>query len=428
MLPRHFNHIVESKVLRVGYLKSPDVAFEVGNDYDGYEYQLLKKFADAHDLTIKLTALTQEEIPFALNLSKIDIALGGFTQASLDPRLYRTSQPWESQTFTVVERREANVAADKKVDAPVTLGQRHAGMNTQNLPDIEFIQSTLTELELFDKLSNGQISLVGTTLARLRILQRYFPTIRRVRSFKEQLTDVVWLFGKRANDSFVDEINAFIEQPATIVFQRELSNKLFKTSKYLHYLDTLRLSEHAQDRLPKYQRWFRQAGREYDIDWTLLAAIAYQESKWTVDAVSPTKVRGLMQITTQTAKELGIENRLDPFSSIFAASKYLNDLRARVPKRVSEPDRTWMAIAAYNVGFGNVMKAYRKARKGNYQAITWQDMVRELPRLRINNVAAPLTDEVDYDENQTFARGLQAVKYVARVREFAKILRYYAAE
>ena len=415
-------------MLRVGYLKSPDVAFEVGHDYAGYEYQLLKKFADAHDLSIQLIAMKPEEIPFALNLSKIDIALGGFTKASLDSRLYRTSQPWESQTFTVVERREANVAADHQVDAPVMLGQRHAGMDTQNLPDIEFIQSTLTELELLEKLSIGQVSLVGTTLARLRILQRYFPTIRRVRSFKEQRTDVVWVFAKRASDSFVDKINSFIEQPATIIFQRELSDKLLKTSKYVHYLDTLRLSEHTQDRLPKYQRWFRQAGREYDIDWTLLAAIAYQESKWTVDAVSPTKVRGLMQITTQTAKELGIENRLDPFSSIFAASKYLNDLRARVPKRVSEPDRTWMAIAAYNVGFGNVMKAYRKARKGNYQAITWQDMVRELPRLRINAVAAPLTDEVDYDETQTFARGLQAVKYVARVREFAKILRYYAAK
>src|SRR5690554_7072921 len=66
----------------------------------------------------------------------------------------------------------------------------------------------------------------------------------------------------------------------------------------------------------------------------------------------------MMMLTLPTAKELGVKNRLDPKQSIEGGARYLSKLRDRL-KDVPEPDRTWLALAAYNVGYGHL----RDARK-----------------------------------------------------------------
>ena len=59
--------------------------------------------------------------------------------------------------------------------------------------------------------------------------------------------------------------------------------------------------EHLDSRLPRYVQWFQEAAQQYGLDWRLLAAMGYQESKWDPGAVSFTGVRGLMQMTEDTA-------------------------------------------------------------------------------------------------------------------------------
>lgn len=430
MLPRHFNHIADTGTLRIGYFKSPDIAYTVSGEYFGFEYQILKRFADQYNLSIELIPLTGKTVNYALNLGKIDIAIGGFIEGAIDDRFFQTSMPFESQSLIAVERRQKNIAASKKINFPVHFGKRFNTLASINEQNLTAIQTETDELSLFEKLSEGKLKLVGTTLGRLRILQRFYPNIRRVGKFNDLRVNIVWLFGKRANKSLVNNINQFLEEKKTIRFMQHLKTNAYKRPDNIHYLDTLELNKHITTRLPKFERWFKQAAKEYDFNWITLAAMAYQESKWSVDAVSPTKVRGIMQMTTSTAKALGIENRLDPYSTIFGAAKYVKSLENRVPKRVVGEDRTLMAIGAYNIGFGNILKAYRLARKGNVRVITWNDIEKQLPRLRINSIAEPVATDPNatINENQTFARGKQAVNYVARIKEFSDILHYYAAD
>ena len=56
-----------------------------------------------------------------------------------------------------------------------------------------------------------------------------------------------------------------------------------------------------QDRLPRYRDWFKDAAQRYGVDWRVIAAIGYQESHWDPAAISPTGVRGIMMLTTDTA-------------------------------------------------------------------------------------------------------------------------------
>src|SRR5690606_34182691 len=124
----------------------------------------------------------------------------------------------------------------------------------------------------------------------------------------------------------------------------------------LDYVGAQRFFRQTNKKLDTYKDHFVVAAENHGFDWRLLAAMSYQESHWNPMAKSFTGVRGMMMLTLPTAKELGVSNRLDPQESIEGGTLYLSRLRERLP-RVAEPDRTWLALAAYNVGFGHLRDA-----------------------------------------------------------------------
>ena len=170
------------------------------------------------------------------------------------------------------------------------------------------------------------------------------------------------------------------------------------------------LLRRCQQRLPKFESLFRQVAKQHEIDWKLLAAISYQESHWYPKAKSPTGVRGLMMLTRQTAKEVGIHNRLDPEQSVRGGVYYLKKLHLRLPQEIQEPDRTWMALAAYNVGYGHLQDARKIASRKGLNPNSWQEVMTVLP----------LLEDPDWHNSTRYgyARGKEPVKYVEQIRSF----------
>jgi membrane-bound lytic murein transglycosylase F len=142
--------------------------------------------------------------------------------------------------------------------------------------------------------------------------------------------------------------------------------------------------------------------------------MGYQESKWDPSAVSFTGVRGLMQLTEGTAAMMRAGNRLDPRASIFGGARYLAQLLDTVPPRISEPDRTWLAVAAYNVGYGHVEDARVLAQQQGRNPDRWEDVRAFLPLL---------SQERWYTRTRRgYARGWEPVRYVDNVQAYLNIL------
>ena len=157
-----------------------------------------------------------------------------------------------------------------------------------------------------------------------------------------------------------------------------------------------------------------QAAEENGIRPGLLAAQSYQESHWNPKAKSPTGVRGIMMLTQPVAKSLGVKSRLDARSNIFAGARYHAKMKAMFDDSVAEPDRTWMALAAYNVGRGHFRDAQGLARKLDKNPNLWIDMKEVLPLL---------ADKAYYkDLKYGYARGNEPVQYVTRIRDYDDIL------
>lgn len=181
-----------------------------------------------------------------------------------------------------------------------------------------------------------------------------------------------------------------------------------------NYADMVYFERYLKTRLPEYRKLFKQAAEQYNFDWELLAAVSYQESHWDPNATSPTGVQGLMMLTLQTADHLGIENRMDPKASVMGGAKYLRRLYDRLPHAVKEPDRTWMALAAYNVGFGHLSDARKLAKRLGNNPNYWSG---------IEDALELLPQEKYYQTlKYGYARGGQAVVYVNHVRNFSDLL------
>jgi len=172
--------------------------------------------------------------------------------------------------------------------------------------------------------------------------------------------------------------------------------------------------KHITTRLPHYREEFQQAEAKTGIPWVLLASMSYQESKWNRHAISPTGVRGLMMLTRSTAADLGIHNRLDPKKSIAGGAQYLSHLYNRVPDTVERPDRMFLALAAYNVGFGHVKDAQLLAGRLGKNSGQWDDLKEVLPLLAKKKYYQDLPHR--------YARGWEPVQYVKRIRAYRKIL------
>ncbi|KTG16231.1 MULTISPECIES: membrane-bound lytic murein transglycosylase MltF [unclassified Guyparkeria] len=180
------------------------------------------------------------------------------------------------------------------------------------------------------------------------------------------------------------------------------------------FVDLRALNRRLDERLPRYLDEFEKAGEVTGLPVDLLAAMAYQESHWDPEAVSPTGVRGIMMLTQPTAKSLGVENRLDPEESIIGGARYLADRHERLPADIPEPDRTYLALASYNIGRAHVLDARKLARELGRDPDSWSDMREVLP-LKADKRYYPKT-------KYGYARGYEPVHYVQRIRNYRDVI------
>ena len=193
-----------------------------------------------------------------------------------------------------------------------------------------------------------------------------------------------------------------------------------QVSSDLPLWERVRFQRHIETRLPQYRQQFEGVAKAYKISWTLLAAQAYQESRWDPHAVSPTGVKGIMMLTRDTASSLGIQNRTDPTKSIEGGARYFQGLEKRLPRRIGKADRIWIALAAYNVGMGHIKDAQHLARRMGRNPHSWNDLKTTLPLL----AQEPYYETLPHG----YARGWEPVRYVKRIRAYHALLEQYLRE
>ncbi len=303
-----------------------------------------------------------------------------------------------------------------------TVTARRGTLAAQRLRELQSTLPTLTidlktgesDAQLLAEVADGRIALVATNEAQLALAAALRPELESAIALPG-VASMAWALSENAPQSLVDSLSKFIRQAHDDGLITRLEDRYLGPVRRLNEADITWFVERMQSRLPPFQPMFEAAAEETGVDWRLLAAMGYQESQWDPLAVSPTGVRGLMMLTDDTAARMGVQDRLDPAQSILGGAKYFSLMRESIADNVAEPDRTWMAIAAYNLGLGHLRGARQVANTMGHDNTTWVSMRRVLPMMSKPRFARRLRAGP--------ARGGEAVIMTENVRAFYDILR-----
>jgi len=279
----------------------------------------------------------------------------------------------------------------------------------QEIPEVD-------SMELLERVNAGYADLAIIDSNEFAVQQSLYPRLKVAFDIGSE-QDMVWYLPPATdNTRLLSRIDSFIE-----AMRKDGSLARLREEYFGHTEGVSRISSHTfirnmQKSLPPYRALIRQVAREYQLDWHLLAAIAYQESHWNPQAASPTGVRGMMMLTLPTAGEMGVDNRLDAGQSLRGGARYLKNIKRRLPNDIYDPDRTWMALAAYNIGMGHLEDARVITDRQGGDPHLWQDVMERLPLLQ----KSKYFQNVRYG----YARGVEAVTYVQNIRHYYSILQW----
>ena len=421
--PYLIDQIIESGKITVVTRNSPTTYYEDRNGSTGYEYELIKKFANYLGVELDLMVVSNlSEAMEALESGKAHIAAAGYTREQTEsyPVTYGPSYSTISEQVIYRRKNHKPVSLEdlKEGRLMVPRGSRHATTlrrwQKEEVPSLTWRESyELDATDLLQMVSDRELDYTLVNSNEFKLMQPYLPSLDIAFTLGE-LQTVAWIMPNLADDSLREATFNFFFKPKTSTLLATLSERFYGHVGKFDYVGAYRFLRQSRNTLPQYQSYFKKAATKYGFDWRLLAAMGYQESHWNPKARSFTGVRGIMMLTQRTAKEMSIENRLDPEQSILGGTKYLNKIRNRLDEEVHEPDRTWMAMAAYNVGYGHLQDARRMAADMGKNPNLWREVKTVLPLL---------SQKRFYSKTRYgYARGNEPVNYVQNIRRYYDVL------
>ncbi len=278
---------------------------------------------------------------------------------------------------------------------------------------IERLPSDAATADLLAQVTDGRLDFALVESTRFTLNRKFFPQLDVAFSLGREF-DYAWLISPVDRARLAKAARAFFERIEKDGTLKRLADRYYAHAARISAIDAGTLLERIESHLPGLRPHFEEAERQVGVDWRLIAAVGYQESHWDALATSPTGVRGLMMLTEETAERLKVRDRLDARESILGGARYFAMLAAQLPARIPEPDRTFLALAAYNLGLGHLEDARILAQRSGLSPDRWQDVKQVLGRL---------ADPAAYTTlKHGFARGHEALQFVDNVRNYHDIL------
>ncbi len=385
--------------------------------WPGMEYALLRKLARDMGWEVQFQKANQfPELFDALQGNRAHLAAANLSMTSERLQQYLFTRPFNHTRVVVLlhassprlngwnELPENTVVLEGSIFEKILHTQRVESWRT----------ARVTVLTLLDQIEAQTIDATLLDENVWQLFRPFYPNIR-VGLVGEQEIPIGWALPVNATGlQLRNRIDHWLSQAKQSGLLQKLQREYLAVNEDYDPAGTFYFRRLVKERLPRYRHLFQQTAALTGLDWRLLAAIAYQESHWNPHARSRTGVRGMMMLTRATARELGVENRLDSEESVLGAARYLKKLIAKFPERIPYDHRVWFALGAYNVGFRHMENARRLAQKHGADPDDWFAVRPWLARM----------NELDLVRSiQAWpADGQQAARYVSNIQLYYRFL------
>jgi membrane-bound lytic murein transglycosylase F len=417
MAERHredFPSIQRRKLLRLVTFQSPVNYFYDRGRFKGFEYELVKRFAEKHGMRLDVVIADSYDAMREM----LNKGMGDIIAASVPEGRYaqmadvKTTRPYNYASPVLVGRNIETIIDARALSGRTVLlaSESPYRATLQRLRE----QGIDLNIMVADTDINTETLLfrVGQGIYDLTVIGSHELNVELSRQLNLKahfsLSDpqpLVWAV-RQANPRLLDELNEFIE----VEYRKGFYNVI-----YSRYIDKpgLRRADSSLiaqlDQLSPYDEIVHKYADRYSFDWRLIVAQMYQESRFNPMAVSDAGAEGLMQLLPATAAMIGIQNLNDPDTSIHGGVRYLDYLRGQFEDSLPLEDRTWFTLASYNAGYNRVRQARELAERMNLDSSRWFNNV-EIAMLRL---ARPYMKD---GEVARVCRCGQAVVYVREIR------------
>lgn len=400
--------------------------YEYRDQEMGFEFDLAKAFANYLGVKLKLKIAEKWEgmIPDIQN------SAGALIAASMTITPARQEQVAFSSGYKAIQQQiivHRNNNSIKKAEdlAGKTVHVRRGTSYQERLETLQkqgialkiVLHDDIPTQELIRQVAQKKIevTIADSNIALLN--RRYFPQIIIAGPINEE-EYLGWAVNRNA-ENLLNSINAFFKQIKANGKFAEIYSRYYSNVEIFDYFDMKKYHKRLKTKLPLYRPLIQKAAKKYNFDWRLIAAQIYQESHFDPNAASHAGAFGLMQLTENTAKSLGVKNILSPEENIPAGVehlKYLYDYFNQAKGR----DRLFISLAAYNVGQGHLFDARNLARKMNMDPDKWKSIAKTLPKLRFRK----------YNKNSRYGycRGTEALGYIKQIMIYYDILKQQSVE
>lgn len=297
-----------------------------GGGPTGPEYALAQRFAERLGVDVEVrVAEAYDELAELLKAGEGDLIAANLSRTANRERQFRFALPYaETHTLVVVRKGLREPAAVKDLQGlrgVVLAGSSYEEWLAEAGADLALEWEARTGVGVEDLLHEVAEGHYEYTLVDERIFQlheRYHPGVRQAFTAGGD-QPLAWAFPRDDDDSLVQAADLFLREARENGTLAAIDRQFFTPEEPLDQVDMIHFQARMRDRLPHYLPFFQEAANRHELDWRLLAAVGYQESHWDPRATSPTGVRGVMMLTRNTARSLGVDDRLDPCRASVAA-------------------------------------------------------------------------------------------------------------
>lgn len=388
----------------------------------GPEFSLVSRFAESKGWTVNWTMHdSTAEVLQALEAGNTHLAAAGLTHLPSRTERFTRGPAHTEITEQLVCHRDMRPMPRKPESMPeVSIAVTADSSYVETLNKLAGVHKGITFTEddgrttevLLSEVAEQDIDCTVADSNIVQVMRRHFPHLEVAMNLT-QGNNLGWYL-PAGSDDLAGSTREWMNSTDGDEAIGYIESRYYAYIGEFDFVDLRALNRRIDERLPDFIDRFAEAETTTGMPADLLAALSYQESHWDPAAVSPTGVRGIMMLTRNTAESLGVMDRLDPVAAIDGGARYLADRHRRLPETIPEPDRTFLALASYNIGRGHLLDARQLARELGKNPDSWDDMKEVLP-LKADKRYYPST-------RYGYARGYEPVHYVQRIRNYRDVI------
>lgn len=383
----------------------------------GFEYELMHRFAEQQGMRLDIVIPDDNEslIPW-LNEGRGDVVAAMLTVTPGRTARADFTRSYLHDQEVVVTRSDDKIEDEQDLTGRTVYIRRSSSYYRtfkqlqEKFPGVQvaFAPENMQTEEILRLVEEGKHDITICNRDLLQIEQTYGRELRAAFPVGDE-SDIAWAV-RKDNPELLKALNAFIKKEYRGLFYNMRKQRYFDDDKAIARAD----SKWRLDKSGRISPWddiVKKYAAKHNLDWRLIVAQMFQESRFHPNKRSWSGARGLMQLLPRAAREVGVDDKLtDPETSIKAGVRYLRRMIDLFDPKLPLETRIRFGLASYNAGRGHVLDARRLARRRKLSPDVWYDNVEEAMLL--------LSKRTYYSKARFgYVRGSEPVNYVRQIED-----------